>query len=110
MARKRRDCMPIIHIGRTPTLKGGSPDETGVFNRVSVLPPNLPPRYLSREQAAEYCGVSPTYFDQLVDDGRMPMPVRLGRRVLWDLRKIDRALDALDNDNAANDPYERQSV
>jgi predicted DNA-binding transcriptional regulator AlpA len=82
----------------------------GTRRRASLLPPSLPPRLLSREQAAEYCGVSPTYFDEVVDDGRMPKPVRLGRRVLWDLRKIDLALDKLDTDNAADDPYARQSV
>ena len=39
--------------------------------RRSALPPSLPPRGLSRVQAAEYIGVSPSLFDEMVRDGRM---------------------------------------
>jgi len=37
---------------------------------VSCLPPSLPPRGLSRGQAAEYIGVGVTKFDELVNDGQ----------------------------------------
>ena len=41
----------------------------------------------------------------------MPKPLHgFGRRVLWDLRKLDAAIDALDIDSAADDPYARQSI
>lgn len=50
-----------------------------------------PPRGLSREEAARYVGVGTTTFDGLVQDGRMPKPVRLGKRVIWDRLKLDAA-------------------
>jgi hypothetical protein len=53
------------------------------------------PRALSRVAAAAYVGVSPTKFDQLVKEGRMPAPARLDGRVLWDRLALDRALDVL---------------
>jgi excisionase family DNA binding protein len=53
------------------------------------LLPNLPPRGLSREEAARYVGVSPTKFDQMVEDGRMPNPRRIDGRKVWDLRMVD---------------------
>ncbi|RXG87344.1 hypothetical protein EAS62_35990 [Bradyrhizobium zhanjiangense] len=40
--------------------------------RSSTLPLSLPPRGLSRAQAAEYIGVSPSTFDKMVADGDMP--------------------------------------
>lgn len=64
-------------------------------NRSDVLPLSLPPRGLSRVQAAAYIGVSPTLFDILVADGRMPQPKSINARKVWDLRKLDLAFDAL---------------
>jgi predicted DNA-binding transcriptional regulator AlpA len=66
-------------------------------DRRNALPAGLVPRGLSRIVAATYIGLSPSLFDQLVADGRMPKPARIGRRCLWDRRCIDRALDALFN-------------
>lgn len=68
---------------------------TFLSNRGDALPLALPPRGLSRVQAAAYIGVSPTLFDILVADGRMPNPKRINARRVWDLRKLDRAFDAL---------------
>ena len=45
--------------------------------RAEILPRALPPRGLSRLEAAAYIGVSPTLFDMLVKDGRMPEPKRI---------------------------------
>jgi predicted DNA-binding transcriptional regulator AlpA len=66
--------------------------------RQSVLPFNLPPRGLSRVQAAEYIGISPPLFDEMVKDGRMPKPKRINARVVWDMRQLDLAFTALPND------------
>lgn len=55
-----------------------------------------PPRGLSREEAARYVGVGATTFDGLVQDGRMPKPMRLGKRVIWDRLKIEAAFADLD--------------
>jgi predicted DNA-binding transcriptional regulator AlpA len=48
--------------------------------RLDVLSTSLPPRGLSRVQAAAYVGISPTLFDEMVADGRMPKPVRINAR------------------------------
>lgn len=63
--------------------------------RYVALPPNLPPRGLCREAAAEYVGVSAGKFDDMVKDGRMPKPIAVDARRLWDRRALDRAFDRL---------------
>jgi predicted DNA-binding transcriptional regulator AlpA len=55
----------------------------------------IAPRGLSRVDSAGYIGISPSKFDQMVDDGRMPKPIRIDGRVLWDRRDLDEAFDAL---------------
>jgi excisionase family DNA binding protein len=60
------------------------------------LPANLPPRGLSREEAAAYVGVGTTKFDEMVADGRMPKPVPgFDGRNVWDRRALDQSFDAL---------------
>jgi predicted DNA-binding transcriptional regulator AlpA len=61
-----------------------------------VLPPSLPPRGLSRVETAAYIGVSPSLFDEMVKDGRMPRPKRVNSRTIWDRHQVDRAFDVLD--------------
>ena len=64
--------------------------------RQIALPPTLAPRLISRVAAAAYISVSPTMFDEMVKDGRMPQPKKLGeRRLAWDVRAIDLAVDLL---------------
>lgn len=63
--------------------------------RDDILPTSLPPRGLSRVQAAAYVGVSPTLFDEMVRDGRMPKPVRINTRVLWDRVQLDESFAGL---------------
>ena len=53
------------------------------------------PRGLSRVQAARYVGVSPSLFDEMVKDGPAPRPFRINTRVIWDVRDLDVAIDAL---------------
>jgi predicted DNA-binding transcriptional regulator AlpA len=69
-----------------------------VGTAASCLPPSLPPRGLSRVQAAEYIGVGVTKFDEMVGDGRMPKPKRIDGRVVWDRIKLDAAFAALDDE------------
>jgi predicted DNA-binding transcriptional regulator AlpA len=73
--------------------------------RGDFLPPSLPPRGLSRGQAAAYIGVSTSLFDLLVKDGRMPGAKRINGRTVWDRRRLDEAFEALD-DMAANNPWD----
>ena len=61
----------------------------------SVLPPSIPPRGLSRQQAAEYIGVSATKFDEMVKDGRMPKAKQSDGRIVWDRVLLDEAFEAL---------------
>jgi predicted DNA-binding transcriptional regulator AlpA len=56
-------------------------------------------------QSAAYVGVSPTLFDQMVDDGRMPKPTRINARTVWDRLKLDEAFAALSDDKDGNDPW-----
>lgn len=65
---------------------------------LSALRP-VPRRGLSREEAAMYVGVSPTKFDELVRDGRMPPARRIDARKVWDVRDLDVAFDALPSEN-----------
>jgi predicted DNA-binding transcriptional regulator AlpA len=59
----------------------------------------IPRRGLSRVEAAIYVGVSPTLFDQMVKDGRMPIPKRINGRVVWDLLALDEAFEALPDEH-----------
>ena len=51
--------------------------EAALSARVDILPPSLAPRGLSLVQAAAYIGVSPSLFDEMVRDGRMPKAKRV---------------------------------
>lgn len=64
--------------------------------RANPLPLSLPPRGLNRIEAAAYVGVSPTLFDEMVRDGRMPRPKQVNARTVWDRRRVDVAFDALE--------------
>lgn len=57
-----------------------------------------PPRGLNREEAARYVGVGTSTFDKLIEEGRMPRPLRIGKRVVWDRLKVEAAFADLDED------------
>ncbi len=67
-----------------------------------ILPTSLAPRGLSRVQSAFYINTSPTLFDELVADGRMPPPKRVNSRKIWDRVMLDEAFAALPDDSDAN--------
>jgi hypothetical protein len=69
---------------------------------VKAKPVLLLPRGLSRREAAAYIGVSPTLFDLLVKDGRMPGPKRINSRTIWDRLGLDDAFDALPDEGLKN--------
>lgn len=50
----------------------------------------FPPRCLDPEQAAAYCGISANMLRQYG-----PQPLRIGSRMVWDLRALDTWLDGL---------------
>ena len=68
----------------------------------------LEPRGLNRVQAAAYVGVSPTLFDEMVQDGRMPQPKRINSRRVWDRRQLDEAFEALPNKDDPN-PWDAET-
>ena len=45
-----------------------------------------------RKEAASYVGVSPTHFDKLARIGKMPKPVQLLGRKIWDRRVLENLL------------------
>jgi predicted DNA-binding transcriptional regulator AlpA len=52
-------------------------------------------RGLRREEAARYVGVSPSKFDEMIRDGRMPRPFHIDKCTIWDVRDLDLAFEAL---------------
>jgi predicted DNA-binding transcriptional regulator AlpA len=86
--------------GRMSTTqhKGTSSIDLAPTRHRDFLPAGLAPRGLSRVEAARYVGISPSVFDGLVAEQRMPRPARLGRRCIWCRRQLDRALDELFNE------------
>ena len=94
----------IISFPSEQQRKKAPPDDA-TTNR--PIDHTIVPRGLSREQSARYIGISATLFDQLVKDGRMPKPWRINTRTVWDRRKLDAALDMLDDDDSAVvDPWD----
>jgi predicted DNA-binding transcriptional regulator AlpA len=58
----------------------------------------LTPLGLDRIQAAAYIGVSPSLFDAMVKDGRMPKGKRTGKvSVVWSRAALEQAFAALPN-------------
>ena len=86
----------------TPTRpRKRKPTPAGVARQ--ALPPTLAPRLIGRDAAAAYVGVSPNTFDKMIADGLMPNPRRLTeRRLAWDMRQLDTAIDRLPIDGVAD--------
>ena len=79
-------------------------------DREDVLPSSLAPRGLSRVQAAAYIGVSPSLFDDMVRDGRMPKPMRINSRTVWDRVRLDEAFAALSDTDDNDDPWSKVTL
>ena len=88
-------------VGMVTTMKRGSEN---------ILPQSLAPRGLSREQAAAYVGISPSLFDMLVKDGRMPTPKRINARTVWDRLQLDVAFAALPGNDEAANPWDEKAA
>jgi len=66
---------------------------------------DVEPRGLSMAQSAAYVGVSPSLFDEMVQDGRMPPPKRFNGRTVWDRKQLDEAFDASPSEHR-NNPWD----
>lgn len=60
------------------------------------------PRGLRREDAARYIGISPTLFDRMRKEGRIPAPRDMFGVMIWDRNDLD-SLFAKPTYTAAND-------
>jgi predicted DNA-binding transcriptional regulator AlpA len=78
-----------------PTNDADAANLTAMVKPRDILPYSLPPRGLSRIEAAAYIGVSATLFDAMVKDGRMPGPKKINGRNVWDRVRLDAAFEAL---------------
>lgn len=67
-------------------------------------------RMLNRAEAAAYSGVSPSTFDRMIADRLMPGPIRVYGRVLWDVRALDFAIDALPGNDWGDEVNEWDEV
>ena len=89
--------MPGIRL-RTQNAKGAVRLDNGSKSQTVVK------RGYRRFDAANYIGVSPSKFDQLVQDGRMPKPVHIDGCIVWDVRELDAAFEAIrENDTSWDD-------
>jgi predicted DNA-binding transcriptional regulator AlpA len=86
------------------------PDAGNAVRKWQQLPDSLAPRGLSRLQAAAYVGVSVTTFDRMVKDRLMPGPMRIYSRNVWDRRKVDAAIDALDVGDDMDDAWGKMTL
>lgn len=95
-------------ITRTISPLFGNNVEIDNSNDYQAVPSNpVLKRGLNRKEAAGYVGVSPSLFDELVIDGRMPMPFRINSRVIWDIRLIEQAFDEISiQSKKADNPWD----
>src|SRR5262249_59425010 len=87
----------------------GITDRQAATRPTRILPISLPPRGLSRLEAAAYVGVSPSLFDTMVKDGRMPQPKRINTRTIWDRVRLDESFEALPSGDSEN-PWDDQAA
>jgi predicted DNA-binding transcriptional regulator AlpA len=76
--------------------------------RMNPIIPAAQRHGLSRQEAAEYVGVSATLFDQMVADRRMPRAKRINSRRVWPRLSLEKAFAHLpdegdDKEDAANE-------
>ena len=70
---------------------------------------SLWPRGLTKNEAAQYIGVSPTLFLRMVKRGDMPAAKQLSEgRIAWDRGALDTAFEALPAHETAFNPWDKQ--
>jgi hypothetical protein len=67
-----------------------------------------PRRGMSRAEAARFVGVSPTKFDELVRDGRMPRPTKIDDEEVFDLIQLDLAFDRITGGASETNEWNRK--
>jgi len=65
------------------------------------------PLGLTKNEAAQYIGVSPTLFLRMVKRGAMPLAKQLSEgRIAWDRGALDTAFEALPAHETAQNPWD----
>ena len=72
------------------------------MSQAATIGQPIAPRGMSRVESANYIGVGVTKFDEMVGDGCMPRPKRVGRRTIWDRFELDAAFEDLPSEDEAN--------
>jgi predicted DNA-binding transcriptional regulator AlpA len=62
----------------------------------------VPFRGMNRSEAAAYIGISPSKFDMMVKEDRMPKPIPIDARKVWDKIELDEAFEALKAEPSEN--------
>jgi predicted DNA-binding transcriptional regulator AlpA len=65
--------------------------------------PLYAPRWLRRIEAARWVGMSPSKFDQLVKEGRLPQPKTIDGIVVWDRHLLDTVMELLPDKGSSSD-------
>lgn len=72
---------------------------------------SYPPRAMRADRAAAYLGsMSKSKFLELVDQGKLPKPIRVGGITMWDRHDLDAALDQLKADDNQDQGQKRNTV
>lgn len=85
--------------------------QIGIIDQVSMISWHksiVYPRLFCRADAAAYCGIAPTTFDNWVRNGDLPRPLPNKRR--WDRVKLDLALNRLsgiESASVASSPFDQ---
>ena len=93
---------------RTRETSGGGSSPSCASRSHSSATASCPgkPASVIAEEAAAYVGISPSLFEALVRDGRMPAPKRINSRTVWDRLQLDDAFTALPSNQAAVNPWD----
>lgn len=65
-----------------------------MVGEASVTLPHWP-CMMKRAKAAAYCDLSAAEFEREINDGRLPMPVKLGNSEHWSKLQLDKALEKI---------------
>jgi predicted DNA-binding transcriptional regulator AlpA len=64
------------------------------------------PRGLRAPDAAAYVGIGRSKFFELVEEGRLPKPVKIDGCVVWDRFALDAAFDAFNDTQIKSNPWD----
>ena len=74
------------------------PSKASIAGRLPVR------RGFDENEAAVYLSLSPSFFRNLVSEGRMPRPRIVGGRRIWDVDELDLAFKALPREAGEGEP------